>query len=53
MKILALDLGKFKSVYVMYVTESKEQSYENFTILRTLQLISTPATRRKVISLWN
>ena len=27
MKILALDLGKFKSVYVMYVTESKEQSY--------------------------
>ena len=27
MKILALDLGKFKSVYVMYLTESKEQSY--------------------------
>ena len=27
MKILALDLGKFKSVYVKYLTESKEQSY--------------------------
>ncbi len=27
MKILAFDLGKFKSVYVMYFTESKEQSY--------------------------
>lgn len=26
---------------------------ENFTILRALQLISMPATRKKIISLWN
>ena len=26
---------------------------ENFTILRALQLISMPATRRKIISLWS
>ncbi len=40
-------LGKLKNIPV-----TSQAVPENFTILRTLQLISMPATRKKIMELW-